>query len=118
MRENHHFGTGSGGLPADGEKAGKAQDADGQEESGKGKPENRRPASGTSPCGQRDRKAGGQSDGCKQCPALLCECEDSGTGWAQAGTCEADSGTDGGSHQPGTGQSDFRLPRHMGQCIL
>ena len=48
----------------------------------------------------------------------LCECEDSGTGRAQTGTCEADSRVDGGSHQPGTGQSDFRLPRHMGQCIL
>jgi len=36
--ENHHFRTGSGCLSADGEKAGKAQDADGQEESGKGKP--------------------------------------------------------------------------------
>ena len=29
---------------------------------------------------------------------LLCECEDSGTGRAQTGTCEADSRVDGGSH--------------------
>ena len=42
----------------------------------------------------------------------------SGTGRAQAGTCEADSRADGGNHQPGTGQPDFRLPRHMGRCIL
>ena len=45
-------------------------------------------------------KAGGQSDGRKQCAALLCECEDSGTGRAQAGTSGEDSGADGGSHQP------------------
>ena len=60
----------------------------------------------------------GQSDGCKQCPALLCECEDSGTGRTQAGTPNEDSGAGGGSHQPGTGQPDFRLPRHLGECIL
>ena len=52
------------------------------------------------------------------CPALLCECEDSGTGRTQAGTSGEDSGVDGGSHQPGTGQPDFRLPRHLGGCIL
>ena len=59
-----------------------------------------------------------RSDGCKQCSALLCECKDSGTGWAQTGTCEADSRVDGGSNQPGTCQPDFRLPRYLGECIL
>ena len=39
MRENHHFRAGNGCLSADGEETGKLQDADGQEESGKGKPE-------------------------------------------------------------------------------
>ena len=63
-------------------------------------------------------KTGGQSDGRKQCAALLCECEDSRTGRTQAGTTGADSGVDGGSHKPGTGQPDFRLPRHLGECIL
>ena len=52
--ENHHFGTGSGCLSADGKEAGKLQDADRKKESGKGKPENHRPASGTCPCRQRD----------------------------------------------------------------
>ena len=54
MRENHHFGAGSGCLSADGKEAGRLQNADGQKKSGKGKPENRRPASGACPCGQRD----------------------------------------------------------------
>ena len=49
--ENHHGGTGSGGVSADGEKAGQLQDTDGQEESGKGQSQNHRPASGTCPCG-------------------------------------------------------------------
>ena len=49
---------------------------------------------------------------------ITCECEDSGTGRAQAGTSGEDSRADGGSHQPGTGQPDFRLPRHLGECIL
>ena len=40
MRENHHFGAGSGCLSADGKEAGKLQDADRQKESSKGKPEN------------------------------------------------------------------------------
>ena len=60
----------------------------------------------------------GQSDGGKQCPVLLCECEDSGTGRAQAGTSGKDSGVDCGGHQPGTGQPDFRLPRYLGECIF
>ena len=54
----------------------------------------------------------------KQCPVLLCECEDSGTGRAQAGTSGKDSGVDCGGHQPGTGQPDFRLPRYLGECIF
>ena len=54
VRENHYFGTGSCCLSADGKETGKLQDADRQKESGKGKPENRRPASGACPCGQRD----------------------------------------------------------------
>jgi len=40
VRENHHFGAGSGCLSADGKEAGKLQDADRQKESSKGKPEN------------------------------------------------------------------------------
>ena len=44
--------------------------------------------------------------------------ERSGTGRTQAGTSGEDSGADSGSHQPGTGQPDFRLPRHLGECIL
>ena len=38
MRENHHFGAGSGCLSADGKETGKLQDSDRQKESGKGKP--------------------------------------------------------------------------------
>lgn len=45
------------------------------------------------------KKAGGLPDGGDQRRALQCECEAGGTGLAQAGTCEADSGLDCGSHQ-------------------
>lgn len=44
------------------------------------------------------KKAGGLPDGGDQRRALQCECEAGGTGLAQAGTCEADSGLDCGSH--------------------
>ena len=38
MRENHHFGAGSGCLSADGEEAGKLQNADGQKKAAKANP--------------------------------------------------------------------------------
>ena len=38
MRENYHFGTGNGCLSADGEEAGKLQDADGQKKAAKTNP--------------------------------------------------------------------------------
>ena len=50
MRKNHHFGTGNGYLSTDGQEAGKLQAPESQEERGKGKPKNRRPASGACPC--------------------------------------------------------------------
>lgn len=49
---------------------------------------------------------------------ILCECNDSGTGRVQAGTCKADSEVKCGYHQPGTGQPNFRLSRYIHTRIV